>query len=301
MNKNIALVLSSGGARGIAHIGVIEELEKAGYTITSIAGTSMGSVVGGMYALGKLEEYKEWLLHVTKMDIIKFLDLTIGHGGLVKGEKIVQVMAGFIGDATIQSLPIPFSAVAVDIKRHKEVVFSSGSLMKAIRASISIPTVFLPVSYDHSLLVDGGVLNPLPLDIIQRNEGDILVSVNVNSPEPYCSSPETPVNTSHEQGYLNARDTLNKRWSELINRGRSSSKPKALEMGMFDLVSESINLMQHKISLYSIEKYKPGIVVNIPYKIATVYDFYKAETLIEAGRQACRLALAAKELKVQLT
>jgi NTE family protein len=206
-----------------------------------------------------------------------------------------------MGDATIQSLAIPFSAVAVDIKRHTEVVFSSGSLMKAIRASISIPTVFLPVSYDHSLLVDGGVLNPLPLDIVKRTEGDLLVSVNVNSPEPYKSTSETPVSVSHEQGYLTARETLNKRWSELINRGRNTSKPKPLEMGMFDLVSESINLMQHKISLYSIEKFKPAIVVNIPYKIATVYDFYKAETLIEAGREACRTALASEELKVQLS
>jgi NTE family protein len=291
MKKKIALVLSSGGARGIAHIGVIEELERSGYTITSIAGTSMGSVVGGMYALGKLNEYKEWLLHVTKMDIIKFLDLTIGHGGLVKGEKIVQVMEGFIGNASIENLPIPFTAVAVDIKRHQEVVFSSGSLMKAIRASISIPTVFLPVSYDHSLLVDGGVLNPLPLDVVKRHNGDLLVSVNVNSPVTFLLSTEPVESVSHEQGYKNARENLNNRWSELINRGRKSSNPKPMEMGMFDLISESINLMQNKLSAYSIERYKPDIIVNIPYKIATVYDFYKAETLIEAGREACRNAL----------
>jgi NTE family protein len=292
MKKKIALVLSSGGARGIAHIGVIEELERSGYSITSIAGTSMGSVVGGMYALGKLNEYKEWLLHVTKMDIIKFLDLTIGHGGLVKGEKIVQVMEGFIGNASIENLPIPFSAVAVDIKRHQEVVFSSGSLMKAIRASISIPTVFLPVSYDHSLLVDGGVLNPLPLDVVKRLKGDLLVSVNVNSPVSFSISSDPVESVSHEQGYKNARENLNKRWSELINRGRKSSNPKPMEMGMFDLISESINLMQNKLSAYSIERYKPDIIVNIPYKIATVYDFYKAETLIEAGREACRKTLA---------
>ena len=291
MEKRIALVLSSGGARGIAHIGVIEELIHSGYSISSIAGTSMGSVVGGMYALGKLNEYKLWLLHVTKMDIIKFLDLTIGHGGLVKGEKIVQVMEGFIGNALIEDLPIPFSAVAVDIKRHKEVVFSSGSLMKAIRASISIPTVFLPVSYDHSFLVDGGVLNPLPLDVVKRTAGDLLVSVNVNSPAPYAVTHTTAVNVSHELGYKNARESLNKRWSELINRGRTSSNPKPLEIGMFDLISESINLMQNKLSTLSIERHRPEIIIDIPSKIANVYDFYKAETLIEAGRDACRKAL----------
>jgi NTE family protein len=289
MGKKIALVLSSGGARGIAHIGVIEELIKSGFEISSVAGTSMGSVVGGMYAMGKLDDYKEWLLHVTKMDIIKFLDLTIGHGGLVKGEKIVQIMEGFIGDINIEQLPIPFSAVAVDIKRHTEVVFSSGSLMKAIRASISIPTVFLPVKYDHSYLVDGGVLNPLPLDVVHRSPGDLLVSVNVNSPVPYQIPKEAVVSISHEHGYHTARENLNKRWSELINRGRQLPKPK--EMGMFDLISESINLMQHKLSTYSIQKYSPDIIINLPYKIATVYDFYKADTLIEAGRDACRKAL----------
>lgn len=289
MGKKIALVLSSGGARGIAHIGVIEELIKSGFEISSVAGTSMGSVVGGMYAMGKLDDYKEWLLHVTKMDIIKFLDLTIGHGGLVKGEKIVQVMEGFIGDINIEQLPIPFSAVAVDIKRHIEVVFSSGSLMKAIRASISIPTVFLPVKYDHSYLVDGGVLNPLPLDVVHRTPGDLLVSVNVNSPVPYQIPKEAVVSITHEHGYQTARENLNKRWSELINRGRQLPKPK--EMGMFDLISESINLMQHKLSTYSIQKYSPDIIINLPYKIATVYDFYKADTLIQAGRDACRKAL----------
>lgn len=291
MSKDVALVLSSGGARGIAHIGVIEELEKSGYRIASIAGTSMGSVVGGMYALGKLEEYKQWLLQVTKMDIIKFLDLTIGHGGLVKGEKIVQVMNGFIGDAMIEDLKLPYTAVAVDIKRHKEVHFRSGSLMKAIRASISIPTVFLPVNYDHSSLVDGGVLNPLPLDAVSRTPGDMLVAVNVNSPIAVKPETEVSISRAHEVGYQNARDHLNKRWSELINRGKRKVSAKPREMGLFDLVSESINLMQHKMALHSIEKYSPEILINLPYKLATIYDFYKAEQLIEAGRQACREAL----------
>jgi NTE family protein len=295
MSGKIALVLSSGGARGIAHIGVIEELEKAGYEITSIAGTSMGSVVGGLYAMGKLQEYKEWLLQVTKMDIIKFLDLTIGHGGLVKGEKIVQVLEGFIGDASIENLLIPYTAVAVDIHRHEEVIFTTGSLMKAIRASISIPTVFLPVSYDHSYLVDGGVLNPLPIDVVKRNPGDILVSVNVNSYEPYQFEHEETVSKSHELGYMNAREKLNQRWSELINRGKGKSKPK--EIGMFDLISESINMMQNKLAALAVEKYKPEIMINIPFKVSSIFDFYKADYLIEAGRHACRQALAGEPKK----
>lgn len=296
MNRDIALVLSSGGARGIAHIGVIEELEKAGYKITSVAGTSMGSVIGGVYSLGRMNEYRDWLLNMTKIDIIKFLDLTLGHGGLVKGEKIVQVMAEFIGDALIEDLPIPYTAVAVDLTRHREVWFSEGSLMKAIRASISIPTVFLPVTHNHSYLVDGGVLNPLPLDAVARKSGDLLVSVNVNSPsaEGYVM-PESG-NPKHESGYKTARENLNRRWSELVNRGRKTAKTK--EMGLFDLVSESINLMQHRLTMYSMENHQPDIVINLPYRIANVFDFYKAEPLIEAGRQACRKALELYESNV---
>lgn len=297
MNRDIALVLSSGGARGIAHIGVIEELEKAGFQITSIAGTSMGSVIGGMYTLGKLEAYRDWLLNMTKIDVIKFLDLTLGHGGLVKGEKIVQVMAGFIGDALIEELPIPYTAVAVDLTKHKEVWFSEGSLMKAIRASISIPTVFLPVTYNHSCLVDGGVLNPLPLDAVARKKGDLLVSVNVNSPSSEGYILPAAGNVKHESGYRTARENLNKRWSELVNRGRKSAKPK--EMGLFDLVSESINLMQHRLAMYSIENHQPDIVINLPHRIANVFDFYKAEPLIEAGRVACRKALDVYESNVE--
>ena len=292
MKRKAALVLSSGGARGIAHIGVIEELLQSGYEITSVAGTSMGSVIGGMYALGKLEEYKEWLLKVTRMDIIKFLDLTVGKGGLVKGEKLVQVLAGFIGDACIENLPIPYTAVAVDILHHSEMVFDSGSLMKAIRASISIPTIFLPVSSDHTLLVDGGVLNPLPLGLVKRFPGDLLIAVNVNSSVPYVKVEAGAQSSSHEAGYSKARAALNKRWSKLVSHGNKEISPKPKEMGMFDLVAESINLMQNKLSTASIEQYHPDIVINIPYAIATAYDFYKAEELVEAGREASREAIS---------
>ncbi|HNW54450.1 MAG TPA: patatin-like phospholipase family protein, partial [Bacteroidales bacterium] len=145
MKQNIALVLSSGGARGIAHIGVIEELLDSGYNITSISGTSMGALVGAMQAKGTLPEFKEWLLSVTKMDMLKFMDLAVGHGGLIKGEKIMKVVGEYIGDMNIENLPIPFSCVAADLEGHREVVFDAGNLLLAIRASCSIPTVFLPV------------------------------------------------------------------------------------------------------------------------------------------------------------
>ena len=132
MSRNIALVLSGGGARGMAHIGVIEELLKRDYRITSIAGTSMGALIGGVYAQGKLEEFKNWVTGLDQLEVFKLVDLTIGKGGLVKGEKVLNKMKEFIPDTNIEDLPIPYSATAVDIIKHEEVVFRSGSVALTI-------------------------------------------------------------------------------------------------------------------------------------------------------------------------
>jgi NTE family protein len=296
MSRNVALVLSSGGARGIAHIGVIEELQNSGYTITSVAGASMGALVGGMMAKGTLPDFTEWLLSITRMDVIKFMDLTINHGGLVKGEKILKALEEFIGDINIEDLPIPYTCVAADLNGHQEVVFNKGSLLSAIRASISIPTVFLPVISGDMLLVDGGVLNPLPLDLVHRNDGDLFVAVNVNANIPYDPPTPKPIVTEQENTYSRVRAILNERWAGVIDpyvekyRNGRSSKPKPIKL--FDVISESINLAQNKAAKIYIEKYNPDLVVEVSFKSATAFDFYKSEELIEAGRMACRQALS---------
>ncbi len=300
MSRNVALVLSSGGARGVAHIGVIEELLESGYTITSVAGTSMGSMIGGMLAKGTLPEFKSWLLKFTKMDVIKFLDLTIAHGGMIKGEKIMKVVGEFIGDVTIEELQIPFACVAADLIGRKEMIFTQGSLLQAIRASSSIPTVFLPVSLDGMLLVDGGILNPLPLDLVKRNPGDLLIAVNVNANIPY-SPPIKEVEHSEDENHLGkVRTMINERWSGLIeqyvDKFRNGKQQKTDEIRVFDIISDSINLAQNRVAISSIEKYKPDLLIETSFKTATFYDFYKSEELIEAGRIACREALAGSNL-----
>ena len=295
MSKNVALVLSSGGARGIAHIGVIEELIKSGYTITSVAGTSMGSLIGGMLANGKLSEFTLWLLSFTKMDVVKFLDLTIGSGGLIKGEKIMKVVEDFIGDVNIEDLSIPYACVASDLNSHKEMVFSKGSLLQAIRASSSIPTVFLPVNQDGMLLVDGGVLNPLPIDLVARTDGDIIIAVDVNANIPY-QSPESRKDIKvHEKHFSKLRIALNEKWSGMIDqyveKYRNGKQQKPKNVNLFDIISESVNLSQNKLTSISIANHKPDILVSLSYKMGTIFDFYRSEELIEAGRIACRKAL----------
>jgi len=184
MRKKVALVLSGGGARRIAHIGAIEELLSQGYEIKSISGTSMGSVVGGVYALGMLEEFKQWMISLDRMKVFHLVDFTLSKQGLIKGDKVLNAMKEFIPDTNIEDLSIPYAAVAVDLNKKEEVVFTSGSLYEAIRASISIPTLFTPVESGDALLVDGGVLNNIPVDHVKRSRRDILVVVNVNANTP---------------------------------------------------------------------------------------------------------------------
>jgi NTE family protein len=295
MAQNVALVLSSGGARGIAHIGVIEELTKSGYTITSVAGASMGALVGGIMAKGTLPEFTEWLLSFTKVDVIKFMDLTIGPGGLIKGEKLMKVLEDYIGDVNIEDLPIPFSCVAADLIGHKEFVFTKGSLIQAIRASSSIPTVFLPVSLDGMMLVDGGVLNPLPLDLVKRSNNDIVIAVNVNANIPYEPPVQKPEHADMEKHYGKMRAALNEKWEGVIDfyieKFKNGKTPKPKPANMFDVISESIILAQNKAAEIYIEKYKPDILIETSVNAASILDFYKSEELIEAGRAACQKAL----------
>ena len=280
MQKQVSLVLSSGGARGVAHIGVIEELEKQGFEIKSIAGTSMGALVGGMYATGELDVYKEWMCSLDKMDVFNLIDFTFSKNGIMKGDKILREMKKIIPDRNIEDLSIPFVAIATDVSNEKELAFNSGSLYDAIRASISIPTVFTPVNKNDSYLVDGGVLNPIPINRVKRVDDDILVVVNVNAHVPNIK-PQLPEKNNHEE----------KRYSKYINtviNKLNSFIPKHEmdKLGYFSLLNKTTGLMLHQISLMTLERYQPDILINISRDSFGTYDFYKSEKLIEAGKKA---------------
>ena len=181
MKKNVALVLSSGGARGLAHIGAIEELEQRSFCITSISGCSMGALIGGMYAAGKLKEVKDWMLKLDKKKMFSLTDFSFSLNHVVKGTKVMDALKEIVPDVNIEDLPIPYTAVATDWNSGQEIIFRSGSLYEAIRASISIPLFLDPVRKGEMLLVDGGLVNALPLNRIARKKGDILVGVNVST------------------------------------------------------------------------------------------------------------------------
>lgn len=179
--RRVALVLGGGGARGFAHIGAIEALEENGYQITSIAGTSMGALVGGMYAAGKLKELKERIAHLTKKEVVSLLDFSLGLDHVATGNKLLELLSDMNGNQLIENLDIPFCCVASDLITGQEKVFRSGYLTQAIRASISIPGFFKPVRDGESIYVDGSIHNTLPLDRVERTPGDILVAVNASA------------------------------------------------------------------------------------------------------------------------
>jgi len=284
MSTNIALVLSGGGARGLVHIGVIEELLKRDYKISSIAGTSMGALIAGVYARGKLEEFREWITALDHFEIFKLVDFTFGPAGLVKGEKVLNAMKEFVSDQNIEELPIPYSATAVDIIHHREMVFTSGSLYDAIRASIAIPTVFTPIKKDGAVLVDGGVLNNVPISNVQRIDGDKLVVVHVNADIP----PIKPVlNKSEEE----KKKKTHRKWLTNFTRFKSQSKDKEHSLGFLSLIDNTLTTGMLRMAQVSIETGKPDILIETSRDICGTYDFYKAREIIEVGRMAAREVL----------
>lgn len=281
MKQNIALVLSGGGARGIAHIGVIEELEKQGFNITSIAGTSMGALVGGVYALGKLQVYKDWLCTLDKMKMFRLVDFTFRGQGLVKGDKLFNTLHELIDDCNIEDLPIPFAAVASDIINKKEVVFTSGSMLYAIRASIAIPTILAPVRTADGLLVDGGVINNLPIDRVTRTPGDILVVVNANAAIP---ADKPAINGNGHPSKQSVYQEKIRDFYDYLHKINPLAREE--KFGYFEIINKTISLINYHNCQLALEKYAPDIVIDISHECCSTYDFYKGEEMIETGRRA---------------
>ncbi|MEA3443132.1 MAG: patatin-like phospholipase family protein, partial [Bacteroidota bacterium] len=282
----VALTLGSGGARGAAHIGVIRELIKHGYEIGSISGSSMGALVGGIYASGKLDEYESWLSSLSKMDVFHLVDFTLSTNGIIKADRVFNEIEKFIPDKNIEELPVKFAAVATDLTRKKEVVITKGSLFEAIRASISIPLVITPLHKNETLFLDGGVLNPIPVNRVFRSEGDILIAVNVNAQIPY----QKPKVNNPDWGYL---EKLNS--SKLISFQKKMSNlfpdHKKDSIGYFNLIGETSSLMLSQIAKLTLEMNPPDILIEISRQACGTFDFYKATELIELGKKVTRKSL----------
>ena len=282
----VALALGAGGAKGLAHIGALEELEHQGYAIGAIAGSSMGALIGGIYAMGKLDVYRDWVCTLARFDVLRLVDWTF-RGGLIKGEKIIETLRQLIGDARIEELPLAFTAVATDIDREREVWLTRGQLFDAIRASIAIPTVFRPHLLDGRRLVDGALLNPVPVTPLIRERCDFLLAVSLDGPTgPLAPAQEADASPEPRPGLL----------GRLLAHGEAKVPP-VREPGALELLTQAMDLMQSNLARMRLAAYEPDLLIQIPRDAAATYEFYRARELIELGRTRTREALQRLDAK----
>jgi NTE family protein len=322
ITKNVALVLSSGGPRGFAYIGAIEELESRGYKITSVAGTSIGSLIGGIYAAGKLQEVKDWLFSLDAWKVFKLMDLSISNNHLVKGEKVIEALMEIVPKVNIEDLEIPYKAIAADLYTGEEVVFDRGDLFTAVRASISIPSLFRPVTYGYRTLVDGGIVNTLPLNRVERSGDDILVAFDVNGVDVDAQrnlviesarqherrEEQHKANLAERKVVMDAimnNDSMTfmekvklagqhsyKMFTEAMNARQEELTELEMEQNYYGILSRSFSLMNHVIAKQSIELYKPEVLATMPFDaFDEISDYARAKDIAEVGRHLMKEAL----------
>jgi NTE family protein len=261
----ISLVLSGGGARGYAHIGVIKELKREGFEIVSIAGTSMGALIGALEACGKLEIYEKWVKNLDVLDLIKFLNNPFSNEGWLNSDKIFNKIKELVGDYKIEELPIKFTAVATDLNKKKEVWFQKGPLWEAVKASASIPGIFPPVKIDNMQLVDGGVLNLMPVAPVMSDMSDFIVAVSL-----YGKDKNIKINISEK--VKKKQSVMAEVWNKIFKEKR-------------DPMNKSIDLMMDTIFRYRKAEYTPDIEIEISQNIAKWYEFHRAVELIKIGEK----------------
>lgn len=274
-HKKIALVLSSGGARGYAHIGAIKALQEHGYKITAVVGASMGALIGGIYCAGKLDEATNWFCSLKQSDVIKMLDVSLSKNYVLKGQKVIDKLKSIVPDTPIEALPIPFRAIAADLSTQREVVFSKGSLYRAIRSSISIPSVFKPIKIAQHVLIDGGIVNPLPLNRVPKGvDYDLLVSINVSAPSSI---------KLQQEKILAQKKALALQSKLSVERILSSLFPDTVASNYMSLISSALELQIQRNTVQAQKITPPDIAVNIPINRFGVFDFHHAKRIIQAG------------------
>lgn len=280
--KTISLVLGSGGARGLAHIGVIRWLEEKGYEIKSIAGCSIGSLIGGAYAAGKLDELEAFMLNITKTEMTSLLDFSWGSGGMFKGDRMIEALIKVIGAVQIEDLKIPFTAVAADVVNEKEVWINSGSLFDAIRASVSLPLFFTPVQRGDAVLVDGGVLNPVPIAPTFNDNTDLTIAVNLGGP----INNKLTLGKKELQKEDKEEESLMDKMTAFIS---SLGKEEAAEWSMYKVADKAFDTMQNAIAKLKIAAYPPDMEIQIARNACGTMDFDKAKEMIALGYERAQL------------
>lgn len=277
--KTVSLVLGSGGARGLAHIGVIHWLEENDYTIKSISGCSMGALIGGIYASGKLDEFENWVKAITKIDIIALLDVSWNKSGLVKGDKIINTLVDLVGNQLIEDLPIRFTAVATDIRNEKEIWINTGKLFDAIRASISLPLFFTPYNHKGINLIDGGVLNPVPIAPTFSDNTQMTIAVNLGGAVENNKAIDDR-QTAPAGGSLKFHEKVS---SYIKHLQQNITKKSELDWGIYDIANQAFDAMQSTIARQKLAAYPPDYTIELSRNACGTLEFDRASQMIELG------------------
>jgi len=288
----VALALGSGGARGYAHIGAIDEIKSRGHDIVAISGSSMGALVGGLAAAGCLDEYAAWTRSLTQRDVLRLLDPKWSAPGAIAAQRIFGEVDRLIKGQLIEDLPIPFTAVATDLHARREVWFQRGPLASAIRASIAIPGVITPVEMNGRLLADGGLMNPIPIEPMASSSADLTVAISLQGARTSreLSSP------AREAADPKWRDAFVERVRRTVGRSPDAEpEPAALmdQLRISDVVGLSMDAMQGIIARYRMAGLPPDVLVTVPVSAARALEFHRAAEMIALGRALTAAAMDA--------
>jgi NTE family protein len=306
--NRVALALGSGGARGYAHIGVIDELRDRGYEIVGIAGSSMGALVGGLQAADRVDEFADWAKSLTQRAVLRLLDPSISAAGVLRAEKILDAVRDILGEARIEDLPIPYTAVATDLLSGKSVWLQRGPVDAAIRASIAIPGVITPHVFDGRLLADGGILDPLPMAPIAAVNADLTIAVSLAGSETggrYEPTETEPWATT---------EWLSRMWrstTALFDTSRSVAPPDETasadelvdtsteepvpKLGSFEVMNRTIDIAQAALARHTLAAYPPDLLIEVPRTACRSLEFHRAAEVIDVGRELAVIALDALE------
>ena len=287
-NQSVSLVLGSGGARGLAHIGIIHWLEENGFKIHSISGCSIGALIGGVYAAGQLDKFEQWVCAITKLEIISLLDISWKTSGLVRGDKIISTLVDLLGDQLIEDLPVSYTAIAADMKGEKEVWIKSGKLFDAIRASISLPLFFTPFNRNGVDLIDGGVLNPVPIAPTFSDETDVTIAVNlggaVDAKEELSDT--KPVPAQHALLLQEKIEHFISRFQQADTNGSNR------DWAAYDIANQAFDAMQSTIARQKLAAYPPDRIIEIARNACGTLEFDRAAEMIALGYRSAQEQLA---------
>jgi NTE family protein len=305
--RRVALALGSGGARGYAHIGVIHELQDRGYQIVGTAGSSMGALVGGLQAAERLDEFADWARSLTQRSILRLLDPSITAAGVLRAEKILDAVRDILGAATIEELPIPYTAVSTDLLAGKSVWLQRGPVDEAIRASIAIPGVIAPHVIDGRLLADGGILDPLPMAPIAAVNADLTIAVSLSGSEAAGGDPEPRPTAEWLNRMLSSTSALldSPTARAVLNRFGASSADNAEDaddaeivsesepprLGGFEVMNRTIDIAQAALARHTLAAYPPDLLIEVPRSACRGLEFHRAAEVIETGRELAARAL----------